>query len=158
MQKTLWRETLELWVFTLVKIPLIGWLRPRVLELTETRSVIMMRLKHRTKNHLRSMYFGVLCTGADLAPGLLTINMLKKHKTKCTFLFKDFQADFLKRAEADTHFICDEGHIIAETVKKAVETKERQNTTINVVATTPSISGDEPVAKFKLTISVKARG
>lgn len=157
MQKTLWRETLALWAFTFFKIPLIAWLRPRVIELTETRSVIMMRLRHRSRNHLRSMYFGVLCTGADLAPGLLTMNMLKKHKTKCSFLFKDFQADFLKRSEADTYFTCDEGHLIAETVKAAVETKERQNRTINVTATTPSITGTEPVARFKLTISVKAR-
>lgn len=157
MQKTLWKETLQLWLFTFFQIPLICWLRPRVLELNDKRSEIKIKLGRRSRNHLRSMYFGALCTGADLAPGLMTLNMLRKQKTKCSFLFKDFQADFLKRAEADVHFICNEGQLIADAVQAAVTTKERQNRAFNVVATTPSISGDEPIANFKLTISIKAK-
>jgi len=157
MAKTLWKETLKLWAFTLVNIPLIFWLRPKVLELTEARSVILIPMGRRSRNHLKSMYFAVLCAGADLAPGLLTLNVLGKQTVKCSFLFKDFQADFLKRCEGDACFTCSEGLAISEAVARAVQTRERQNVTLNVTATVPSLSGDEVIARFKLTISIKAK-
>jgi hypothetical protein len=102
------------------------------------------------------MYFAVLCTGADLGPGLLTMNLLGKEPVKCSFLFKDFQADFLKRCEGDACFTCVEGDAIAAAISRTVQTGERQNVTLNVTATVPSQSPEE-VARFKLTISIKKK-
>ncbi len=157
MAKTLWKETLKLWAFTLFNIPLIYWLRPRVLELSDTRSVILVPLSHRSRNHLKSMYFAALCMGADLAPGLMTLSKLRQQTVKCTFLFKDFQADFLKRCEGDACFTCDEGQAISDAIASAISTGERQNVSLNVNATVPSVSADEIIARFKLTISIKAK-
>lgn len=157
MFKTQWKRTLKLWLFTFFNIPLIMWLRPRIMEQDIQRCTIMIKLFRRSKNHVRSMYFAAICTGADLAPGLLAMEAIKQQKTKCSFVFKDITGSFLKRVEANAYFTCNDGQLITDTVKKAVATKERQNVTLNIVVTTPDISGNEPMAEFKLTISIKAR-
>jgi len=71
-------------------------------------------------------------------------------------IFKDFHADFLKRAEDDVHFVCEDGIAIQNLVRDAEETGERQNLSVQIVATVPKIS-DEPVAKFILTLSIKKK-
>lgn len=53
-------------------------------------------------------------------------------------------------------FICDQGKEIAELVAKAVVSDERVERQLEVVATVPTLS-DEPVARFKLTLSLKKR-
>ncbi|HTM63988.1 MAG TPA: DUF4442 domain-containing protein [Gammaproteobacteria bacterium] len=157
MSTTQWSKTLNLWVFTFIKIPLIMWLRPRVIVQDGQKCTVMIKLCRRSKNHVGSMYFGALCTGADLTPGLIAIDEIKKQKAKCSFVFKDFNANFLKRCMSDVYFTCDEGLVIADAVRAAVKTGERQNVTLTVIATTPDITGAEPMALFKLTLSIKNR-
>ena len=155
MSKIAWNATLKLWAFGWFKVPMIAWVRPKVIELNDQRSVIKIALSRRTKNHLHSMYFGVLCVGADVTGGIHMMHFLNHQMGKLSFVFKDFSADFLKRPEADVHFICENGPLIKETLEKAKLSKERENALINIIATTPSLSGDEPVARFTLTLSVK---
>lgn len=157
MYKTLWRDTLQLWLFTFLKIPLIYWLKPRILTLTATDSCLLIRFRHRSKNHVGSMYLGALCVGGELAPGLLTMSLLRKQKSKFTFIIKDFHAQFFKRCEGDVHFTCNEGRLIADAIAKAIQTKERQNIILNAIATVPSKFGDEPVAQFVVTVSIKQK-
>lgn len=157
MYKTSWRETILLWLFSIVNLPMIFWLKPRVIELTDARCIIMMPFRHRSRNHVKSMYFGALCAGADLAGGIMAMKLFKKQKEKFTFVFKDLQADFLKRCEDDVYFICDEGARVSEAIQRALQTKERENVTLNVTATIPALFKDEPVAKFKLTLSLKQK-
>jgi hypothetical protein len=156
MLKTLWKPTLRLWAFTFFNVPLLAWLRPRVMQQSENGCVIMMPYNRRTKNHLPSMYFGALCAGAELAPGLLALEAINHSKAKVSFIFKDFQAEFLKRCEADAYFTCEQGGMITKAVQAAITTGERQNVTLNVVGTTPTVTGNEAVARFQLTISIKS--
>jgi acyl-coenzyme A thioesterase PaaI-like protein len=157
MYKTSWRETILLWLFSIVNLPMIFWLKPRVIELTDARCIIMMPFRRRSRNHVKSMYFGALCAGADLAGGIMAMKLFKKQKEKFTFVFKDLQADFLKRCEADVYFVCDEGARISETIQRALQTRQRENVTLNVTATIPALFKDEPVATFKLTLSLKPK-
>ena len=92
--------------------------------------------------------------GAELASGALAIRTLGYGKGK-KFIYKSFHADYLKRAEDDVYFTCNEGTALNELAQQAKETGERQNMSIHVTATVPSKLGDEPVAKFILTLSVK---
>lgn len=157
MDKTLWTATLKLWAYTGIKIPLIFWLRPRIIELDPLHCAVRIPLGRRSKNHLHSMYFGALSVGADLVGGTFLLYLLKAEFNKVTFAFKDYQAEFLKRAEGDVRFVTHDGLLIADAINKARETKERQNVPIQVIATVPSISSDEPVARFTLTLSLKFR-
>jgi len=141
--------------FGLMKVPLIFYCRPSVEKLSDESTIIKIPFKRRNRNHLRSMYFGVLAVGADVAGGVLAMDIIRKSGRKISLIFKDFKADFLKRPEGDTHFTCNDGSAINELIEEAIKTGERVNMPIKITATVPKIFGDEPVAEFILTLSLK---
>jgi acyl-coenzyme A thioesterase PaaI-like protein len=151
------RETLVLRAWAFRKIRLISYVRPRVVDLTDERCEIVVPLSWRTRNHLRSMYFGALCTGADAAVALAALRVSRTAGSRIGVIFKDMQAEFVKRAEADVHFACDQGAEILALIRKAEASGERENLPVRVVATVPKLLGSEPVARFTLTLSVKRR-
>ena len=130
---------------------------PTVSALSNDRCVVKVPLNRRTKNHWNSMYFGALAAGADCAGGLIAMKLIQERGNLVSLLFKDFQASFLKRAEGDVFFTCEDGEAIQKLVQKAIETGERENMPVRVTATVPSRLGAEPVAEFVLTLSLKRK-
>jgi acyl-coenzyme A thioesterase PaaI-like protein len=152
-----YRETARVWLFGALKVPMLFWLRPVVLELSDQRCVVKMALTRRSQNHLRSMYFGALAAGADCAGGLMAMARIQHSGQRIDLSFKDFYADFHKRAMGDTHFICEDAQGIEELVNKTIESGERENLEVNVYAICPDIDREEKVASFRLTLSLKRR-
>ena len=142
--------------FGLTQVPLIFYCRPKVVSISDSKLEIKIKLNRRTKNHLNSMYFGVLAVGADVTGGFLAMRYIQASTSKIALIFKDFKAEFLKRAEGDVHFVCEDGIAIQNLVRAAEETGERQNLPVQIIAPVPKIS-DEPVAKFILTLSIKKK-
>jgi len=151
------KSTAMIWAFGLAKIPMIAWLMPTVEERSATRTVLRIPLTWRSRNHLKSMYFGALCVGADVAAGLVAMDEITKSGKRIDFVFKDINGRFLKRADGDTHFTCTAGDRVKELVAKAVAEPLRFEERVEVVATVPANYGDTPVAVFELTMSLKAR-
>jgi acyl-coenzyme A thioesterase PaaI-like protein len=151
------KATWAIRLYALTRIPLIALIRPTILQVNSRTCVVRVPLNWLVKNHLRTMYFGALCIGADLAGGLIVMNMIRARRSGVTFLFKDFHADFLKRAEGATVFTCNDGEKLGRLLLKAEESGEREEDTVQVTATVPEKLGDEPVAVFTLTISMKKR-
>lgn len=151
------KETIGLRAFGIKNIPILFLTSPSVISVDEEHCEIKIPLNYITKNHLGCMYFAVLAAGADCAGGLIAMNACQKGPVKVDLIFQDFKAEFSKRAEADVHFRCDEGKKAISLVEKAIKTGERVSTPIKIIATTPKVSGDEVVAKFTLTLSLKAR-
>ncbi len=150
------RETLALRAFGLTQIPMLYYVGASVVELTPERVVVRIPLRRRTRNHLGSMYFGALCVGADCAAGALAMHLMRRRSERISMIFKDFSAEFLKRAEGDVHFCCEQGTEIAALVAFAAASEERVERPFQVTATVPSL-GAEPVARFRLTLSLKKR-
>ena len=148
--------TLYIRFFGLIKIPLLFYCRPKVVSIDEESVEIKIPLKRRTKNHLGSMYLGALSVGADITSGILALETIKSADKKISLVFKDFKANFLKRAEGDVHFVCKEGKKIKSMVENTLKTGERINKEINVEAFVPKVDVDNPVAAFVLTLSLKA--
>ncbi len=134
------------------RIPMVWFCRPKIRVLNPERMELLIKLRRRTKNHLGSMYFGALAVGADLAAGFLCYALGREMDEDVQLVFKSTEAKFLKRAETDVVFKCDEGSAIRELVQKCKQTGERQNymATVNCYNTT-----DEQVAMFKMEISIK---
>lgn len=153
----MWKNTLTVWGFGIAKIPTLAWLAPRVEELSDRRVALRIPLTWRSRNHLKSMYFGALCVGADVAAGLVAMREIANSKRRVDFVFKDLDARFLKRAEGDVLFTCTDGTQVKELVERALTESKRVERSVSVVATVPSKSGDIPVATFQLTLSIKAR-
>ena len=144
-----------LWLFGIFKIPLIGFVSPTLLELTDKRMVVKIRLGRRTKNHLNSMYFGALAIGADLAGAFQAFYVADKMKAKLSIAFKNFEAEFIKRPESDVFFISEEGLVIQEMVEETINTKERVTKGIKISAVTGYPDNQEVVSEFTLGLSVK---
>ena len=151
------KDTFFLRTFGLLKVPMIFWLSPTVLEATDERCVVKIPLNRRTKNHLNSMYFGALCVGADCAGGLIPMRFVHQKKARVSLIFKDFKAEFLKRAEGDVLFTCEQGQEITEFTQKVMDSGERMHMPVRVTATVPSKHGTEPVAQFTLNLSMKRK-
>lgn len=152
-----YQDTLFVRLFGFMKVPLIFWVSPSVVKMDDKECIIKIPLNRRTKNHLNSMYFGVLCTGADLAGGLVAMNEITASKKKVALSFKDFKADFLKRAEGDVHFIVTQIPEIKKFVADVIKSGERMNMPVEIKAVVPSINPEEVVATFVLTLSLKAK-
>jgi len=135
------------------------WLtRLRILELTEDRCVVRIPLNWITRRRdIHAMYLGTLCMGADVAAGLISFKLVMDRKANVSFVFKDIKGEFLKRAEGDVVFTNNDGAVIQELMRRALETGERQEAPVHVVATVPKKLGDEPVARFELTLSLKRK-
>lgn len=154
---TPFRDTLILIFFGLFKIRLLFFCTPRVVHLDEHHCAIRIPLNWRTRNHLGSMYFGVLACGADCAAGLMAMKLIMLSGERINLVFKDFHAEFLKRPMNDVVFTCDQGTQIKDLIQRVRSSEERENLAVQVVATEPTQFGSEPVARFTLTLSLKAR-
>jgi hypothetical protein len=156
--KRKFRETLWVRWWALRNVFLLRFVKPSILELTDDRCEVVIPLTWRTRRRdIHAMYLGVLVMGADVAGGLIAFNLIMRTKRPVSFLFKDVQGEFFKRAEDDVHFVCEDGSLIRDLVGRAMATGERQQETVHITATVPTKLGDEPVAKFALTLSVKPR-
>lgn len=145
-------------LWALKNVFLLWLIRPAILELTADRCVVRVPLNWRTRRRdIHAMYLGTLCMGADVAAGLISFKLVMERKLNVSFVFKDIRGEFLKRADGDVVFTNDDGPMIQALVARAMESGERQESTVHVVATVPEKYGDEPVAKFELTLSLKKK-
>ena len=138
----------------LVKIPMIGFVRPSLIELSDEKVAVKIKFRRRTKNHLNSMYFGALVVGADVAGGIHAFYFAEKLNKKVSFAFKSIHAEFLKRAETDVIFECNEGAKIEAIIAESLEKQIRINQLVRVEARNLS---NEIVATFDMEISVKVK-
>jgi hypothetical protein len=135
-----------------LKIPMIGFVRPRIIEMNDQKVIIKIRLRRRTRNHLGSLYFGALAVGADLAGAIHSVYFTGGKGM--SMAFKSMQAEFLKRAEGDVFFESHDGATLKEMIEESRNTGERLNRMVEVAA--KNIKG-ELVAHFKMEISIKMK-
>jgi hypothetical protein len=155
----MFRETLNVRLWSVANVWFLALARPKVLELSDDRCVIRIPLNWVTRRRdIHAMYLGTLCMGADVAAGLIAYRLVRLRRANVSFIFKDIRGEFLKRAEGDVVFTNIDGPVIQELLRRTLESGEREEATVNVIATVPKKLGDEPVARFALTLSLKRRG
>lgn len=155
MNSSLRKANLYLSLFGFFKVPLIWWCRPKILHLDERKVEVRIPLKKKTKNHLNSMYFGVLAVGADVAGGFMAMSKAESRGEKISLAFKAVEGKFLKRPEADVHFVCEDGPLIDAMLDETCRSGARVNQAVKITAVCPTLHGDEPMAEFLLTLSLK---
>jgi len=136
---------------------MIGYCRPRVINVSDNEVVLSIPLNRKTRNHVGSMYIGAMTVGVDFVTGLTAMTSIKKSKKNIVLIFKDLKSSFIKRAEGETFFTCNHTKEIKAAVKKVVDSKQRVNIEVPIIATVPEKFGDEPVAEFIITLSMKEK-
>lgn len=144
-----------LWYFGHFRVALIGYLRPRLIKLTDNEIIIRLPLNRRSRNHLHSMYFGALAVGADLAGGLHGFYHANLAQCNISLAFKSFQAQFLKRPESAVYFVCSMGDTVKNMISESKATGQRINKPLQIKAYTDYLTTPEEVADFILELSVK---
>lgn len=144
----------KLFLLGVFKIPMIGFIRPKLMKLDDTEVEVKIKLKRRSKNHLKSMYFGALAVGADIAAGIQAFYFSEKMGKPVSLAFKGMKGDFLMRAETDIIFKSKQGALVMEAMRTSVEKQERINQTIEVVAYN---TNREVVAVFEMVLSVRVK-
>jgi acyl-coenzyme A thioesterase PaaI-like protein len=150
------QNTKKTWLmraFGLTKVPLLFICSPKILRLDDKYCEVLIPFRKIVKNHLGSVYFGALSIGADTCVGMLAYDKIQNSSQNISFVFKDFKANFLKRAEGDTHFICESGELIQQLIDEVLRTGERCHKTIPAKA----YVRNELVAEFELTLSLKVK-
>lgn len=143
--------------FALLKIPMIFYCGAKILEIDNQKAVIKIPLNYRTRNHLKSMYFGTLAVGADITGGIIAFQIIQKEKLKISLVFKDMKGDFLKRVDKDAYFVCSDGLKVSELIKKAMDSGIREEDQVTIDVFTDYYGKPELVSKFVLTMSLKRR-
>lgn len=141
-----------LFLLGVFKIPLICFVRPRLILINEKTVRVRIKLRRRTKNHLNSMYFGALAIGADIAGGIHAFYFAELSNKKVSFAFKGMKAEFIKRAESHVIFESNDGELVKNSMDESLKTGERMNQTILVSAMD---TNNELVATFEMIVSVK---
>lgn len=142
-------------MFGWLKIPLIAYTRPTVVEASNDRVVVRIRLSRRTKNHLGSMYFGALSVGADLAAGYAAMQRIAAADQPVSFVFQAVAAEFLRRPDGAVDFVCDRLDPVHRIVDRTLRTGEREAADVPVTCVLAS-NPSQVVARFTMTLSVKA--
>jgi hypothetical protein len=142
----------NIWLFGWVKIPMIAFCRPKIVTWNEETVVIRIRKSRRTKNHLKSIYFGALMIGADLAAGMHAFAFTVAEKKRISLAFKSCEAKFLKRPESDVFFEAQAGQI----VKKMIAESESKNERVNaIIPVSIKNSSGEEVANVNMELSLR---
>lgn len=153
-----WRDTLMLQGLGLFKIPMIFFLRPKVVTLNQSECTIMIPLTRRSRNHLGSLYLGAFAVGADIAGGMAAMKVILEKDIKVSLAFKDLHIDFLKRSHGDTFFTCTQIPEVVESLEKTLQSGERVNQTLTISAWVKGPTGErEEVALSHITLSLKAK-
>lgn len=144
-------------LLSMVKIPLVAFVGPIVERLNDEECSLRIPFRWRVKNHLGSMFFGALMTAADTTYGLLYFHLIAKNKKQVPGIIKEGRVEFFKRVEADAVFTCKDGAKIQALMDQSLASGERVEDWVEVIATVPKKFGTEPVAKFQMLVSMKAR-
>lgn len=151
---TLRKMQWNLWLFGCFKIPMIAFCRPKIVTWNEDTVVIRIRRSRRTNNHLKSMYFGALMVGADLAAGLHAFAFSVSEKKKISLAFKSCNAQFLKRPETDVFFEAKAGALVRNMIARSEESQERVN---DIIPVSIRDAHGELVASVDMELSLKVK-
>ena len=146
-----------LYLFGLTKIPLVFYVGPKVIEYSEKHILLKIKLRRRTRNHLKSMYIAALVVGADISSGFLAFLKLKDSEKKISLVFKSITGEFLKRPMGDCYFLWENGKQIDEMIQKSEETGERFNEFSEIKVYTDYYKEKELVAIIKMEVSIKVK-
>ena len=113
-------------IFLFFKLPAAFWSGVRVKSISEGQCIVTVKHRWFNQNPFKSMYFAVQAMAAELTTGALVMMQIKKSEKKISMLVANNNGNFSKKATGRIIFICNDGHLIEDAIKKTVATGEGQ--------------------------------
>lgn len=148
------RSPLRLRLFLFTKIPSAFFSGVRVRHISEEKCVVSVPYKWFTQNPFRSTYFACQSMAAEMTTGALVMSQVYKREPSVSMLITHMSAEYFKKAEGLTTFICRDGLAIRDAVAEAIETNGSNIITVKSVGTN---AAGELVSEFTFTWSVRVR-
>ena len=146
---TPWRMRLFFWKH----VPSLIFWGVKVKKADIRRCEVTLPYGWRTKNPFRSIYFGAQCGAAELSTGLLA-TLAIRGRGPISMLITGVEAEFVKKADSLTTFVCDEGEKLIDAVQRAIDTGEGQQVSVTSVGTQQT---GEVVSRIKFRWSFKVK-
>ena len=141
-------------LFVALNLPSAFLCGVRIKSIDEINCKTSVVYKWINKNPFRSMYWAVQGMAAELATGALIIIKIKKLNQNISMLVVRNEAEFTKKGRGSINFKCDQGYLIDEALKNAIETKDSQTIILN--AEGRDFNGNL-VSKFSFYWSLKVK-
>ena len=126
----------------------------RITKLDEDQCVVSVPFKWINKNPFKSTFWTVLGMAGEMSTGALILQYTYKHKPSFSTLLLKCEADFNKKAVGITSFICEDGKMVKEKLKEAIETKKP----VIIKLSSQAVDKDSnEICNFSFTWSVKIR-
>ncbi len=141
-------------IFLFTKLPSAFFSGVRVVLADEKKCVVSVPFKWFSQNPFRSTYFACLSMAAEMSTGVLAMAHLFKRTPKVSMLVTRVQGDFIKKAIGRTHFTCEDGILIRQTIENAILSGEGKIITVKSYGRNAQ---GEIVAQFDITWSFKVK-
>jgi hypothetical protein len=119
-------NTSKLNSFLFLKLPSAFLCGVRVKEINNSECQATVTHRWINQNPFNSMYFAVQAMAAELTTGALVMNEIQKSGHKISMLVANNKSSFSKKATGKITFICTDGILVKEIVRKAIDTGEGQ--------------------------------
>jgi hypothetical protein len=113
-------------LFNLLKLPAAYITGVRVKDITDETCTVSVRHRWINQNPFNSMFWAVQGMAAELTTGALMLGKIKESGKNISMLVANNNATFTKKATGRITFICDQGQLIDEAIKKTIKTGEGQ--------------------------------
>ncbi len=104
----------------------------KITELDDLQCKVTVPYKYVNKNPFNTTYWAVLGMAAEMASGAMVQMYTYKSDPSISMFVTGCNGKFVKRAVGVTTFICNDGQLIADTLQKAIDTKQPQTIQSNV--------------------------
>lgn len=147
------RSSWKLQLYFLKNLPSAWWWGFRIKSATTQRTEVTIPYNWRTQNPFQSIYFAALAGAGELSTGILA-NLARISGGNISMLVLEQRAEFVKKANAEITFTCEDGARVFETVKAAIDTQQPQTITMLGTGRNPQ---SEVVARIYITWTFKKR-
>ncbi len=141
-------------MFLMFKLPSAYICGVRAKYIDSTKCMVTVKYKWINQNPFKSMFWAVQGMAAELTTGALVMMKIRESGEKISMLVATNNASFTKKATGRITFVCNEGHIIDQTISKAITTGEGQSIVLHAIGT--NTEGIE-VSNFNFEWSLKLK-
>ncbi|WP_025740121.1 DUF4442 domain-containing protein [Aquimarina pacifica] len=121
--------------FLFFKLPSAWLCGVRVLAIDAGSCTVSVKHRWMNQNPFKSMFWAVQGMAAELATGAMVMGSIANSGKKISMLVANNNASFTKKATGRITFVCNDGHLIDDAIKKTIETGEGQTLWMKSVGT-----------------------
>ena len=140
--------------FLFFKLPSAYISGVRVKSINDKEAVASVKFQWINQNPFKSMYWATQGMASELTTGLLVMREIEASGKKISMLVTHQQGTFTKKAVGRINFICADGALIRDVIKKAIETGEGQTVTMTAKGFDEQ---DDLVSTFEYQWGIKAK-